>query len=213
MFVLAGIGLGGWIADGFPKITHVLFAEQKAYLTQDKTLLKHYETQNVKSLDWESLLPESEKTRLQKYQQITPKQTETVGDMASQILLSIQASADKEYQSAMYSVNTVEAFNNKAVSVAGFVVPIEFHPDKTPSLVFIVPYYGACIHFPPPPPNQIIFARLAPDFELADLQQAYRFNGVLQTGLFEDPMGTSAYEMEVVSIATFSGEPDDFRTH
>ena len=42
---------------------------------------------------------------------------------------------------------------------------------------------------------------------------AYQFNGNLSRSLFEDPMGTSAYELEVASVQPFFGQPDDFRTH
>ena len=40
---------------------------------------------------------------------------------------------------------------------AGFVLPLEKKGDKVTEFL-IVPYFGACIHTPPPPANQIIHA-------------------------------------------------------
>ena len=211
--MLIGIRVGSWAESVVPKVKQVLFASSEVYVTPDNELKQKFINEEGKPLNWQALLPEQERLVLEKYQKINPEIPETLGGMTAQILLSIEASADEAYHSAMYSMNTVGDFEASLVNISGFVVPIEFHADKTPSLIFIVPYYGACVHFPPPPPNQIVFARLSPGFQQQDLKQAYNFKGVLWLGLFEDPMGTSAYEMEVLSISPFSGEPDDFRSH
>lgn len=42
------------------------------------------------------------------------------------------------------------------VSIAGYVLPLEVAPEGATSFV-LVPFVGACIHVPPPPPNQLIF--------------------------------------------------------
>ena len=41
------------------------------------------------------------------------------------------------------------------VRIPGYLLPLEFDGDKV-SEFFLVPYVGACIHTPPPPPNQIV---------------------------------------------------------
>src|SRR5580765_6488729 len=48
-----------------------------------------------------------------------------------------------------------ESMNNARIRIAGFVVPLEYVGDKVTEFL-LVPYFGACIHLPPPPPNQII---------------------------------------------------------
>ena len=45
---------------------------------------------------------------------------------------------------------------------------------------FLVPYFGACLHMPPPPPNQIIFAQLEQGFDELDITKAYLLKGVLR---------------------------------
>ncbi|MCX7896375.1 MAG: DUF3299 domain-containing protein [Rhodocyclaceae bacterium] len=46
-------------------------------------------------------------------------------------------------------------WEGKRVRIAGFVVTLERN-DKGVTEFLLVPYYGACIHMPPPPANQII---------------------------------------------------------
>jgi len=46
------------------------------------------------------------------------------------------------------------------IAISGFVVPLEWDQASNISEFLLVPYYGACIHVPPPPKNQIIHVRL-----------------------------------------------------
>ncbi|MFC4698678.1 DUF3299 domain-containing protein [Glaciecola siphonariae] len=180
------------------------------YETDDIALQQKYSSQSANAIQWSQLLPPNEKQILQQYQQ---QQASTPTEFADNILLSLRASVDEEYSAAMNSINSVDTFDGKAVSIAGFIVPIDYAEDKSLSNIFIVPYYGACLHFPPPPPNQIIFAQLGKGFTEFELTQAYRLRGIMRRGLFEDPLGTSAYILDVVSIEPFADNPDDFRQH
>ncbi len=108
---------------------------------------------------------------LKKYQQT---QASTPSEFADNILLSLTASVDKDYTAALISTNSVGTFDEQAVSISGFIVPIDYAEDRSLENIFIVPYFGACLHFPQPPPNQIIFAQLSVGFIDFELTQAYR---------------------------------------
>lgn len=47
------------------------------------------------------------------------------------------------------------------VKLPGFVVPVEGDTEETSSFL-LVPYYGACVHVPPPPANQTVFVLTEP---------------------------------------------------
>ena len=47
----------------------------------------------------------------------------------------------------------------RLVRLAGYVLPLEFSGSGVNEFL-LVPYIGACIHVPPPPPNQIVYVRL-----------------------------------------------------
>ena len=50
----------------------------------------------------------------------------------------------------------VKALDGQSVSLPGFVVPLEGDSELITEFL-LVPYFGACIHVPPPPPNQPIW--------------------------------------------------------
>lgn len=50
----------------------------------------------------------------------------------------------------------VDDLNDRIVRLAGYVLPLEFNVNGVDEFL-LVPYIGACIHVPPPPPNQIIY--------------------------------------------------------
>ncbi|GAA4033183.1 DUF3299 domain-containing protein [Actimicrobium antarcticum] len=53
------------------------------------------------------------------------------------------------------SAPTEPTMNGARIRIAGFVVPLEGERGKVNEFL-LVPYFGACIHTPPPPANQII---------------------------------------------------------
>ena len=51
-----------------------------------------------------------------------------------------------------------EALNGAYVKLPGFIVPLEIASEGVSDFI-LVPYLGACIHVPPPPPNQLVFVK------------------------------------------------------
>ena len=48
------------------------------------------------------------------------------------------------------------ALDGAYIKIPGFIIPIDLSTTGVTSFV-LVPYIGACLHVPPPPPNQLIF--------------------------------------------------------
>lgn len=63
-----------------------------------------------------------------------------------------------EIQEALNNAPVVKKLNGKKIKLPGFVVPIE-GDSKYVKEFLLVPYYGACIHKPPPPANQTVFVK------------------------------------------------------
>lgn len=91
----------------------------------------------------------------------------------------------------------VPELNGQAVRIPGFIVPLEFDDDLTITEFFLVPYFGACIHTPPPPPNQIIFVQDSEGFQLEDIYTPFWISGVMQTVFVENEMAASAYMIDM----------------
>jgi hypothetical protein len=71
---------------------------------------------------------------------------------------------------------TEKKLDGKQVAIAGYLLPLDFNPGGTTEFL-LVPYFGACIHEPPPPPNQIVYVKSSAPFALTSL-----FEGVMITG-------------------------------
>ena len=67
--------------------------------------------------------------------------------------------ADFDAEIARQSAAINPALDGKIIRMPGYALPLEFAADGATDL-FLVPYVGACIHVPPPPPNQIVSTRL-----------------------------------------------------
>lgn len=56
--------------------------------------------------------------------------------------------------------NSLRPLNGINIKIPGFIIPLEDNQDFVEEFLF-VPSPMACIHVPPPPPNQIIHVRMA----------------------------------------------------
>ena len=66
-----------------------------------------------------------------------------------------QAPANPLTQS-MANAPTVAELDGQEVKLPGYVVPLNVDPSQRVTEFLLVPYFGACIHVPPPPSNQIV---------------------------------------------------------
>lgn len=60
------------------------------------------------------------------------------------------------------------ALDGAKIQLAGFVAPLSYDDDVV-SEFLLVPYFGACIHVPPPPPNQTILVTLDQGMDIDDV--------------------------------------------
>lgn len=79
------------------------------------------------------------------------------------------------------ALKTNDALDGKQVRIPGYLLPLEFK-DKKVTEFLLVPWVGACIHTPPPPPNQIVHVKLDKGFDIGDeMFTAVWVNGVMKT--------------------------------
>ena len=97
----------------------------------------------------------------------------------------------------MTSTRTVAAMKGVRGKVPGYLVPIAFDDRQRVTEMFLVPYFGACIHVPPPPPNQLIYIKPENPIELDNLWDAYWVHGTVQIDITENAMATSAYSLKL----------------
>ncbi len=162
-------------------------------------------TIEFKAIEWPDLMPEQDLQALS----TPPDYLADIEDgsaedqISDQISNSIAAAKDDLYQQALVSTNIRPEMNGQAVRIPGFIVPLDFSDDQVVTEFFIVPFFGACIHVPPPSPNQIIHVKYPKGFTLRALYNPFWISGVLKTTLVENDVATSAYSMDVHNIEKF----------
>lgn len=134
----------------------------------------------------------------------SPGGSTTENQVAQQITDAIASASDSRYQEALISTRIKEEFKDQTIRIPGFIVPLEFDAENTVTQFFIVPYFGACIHSPPPPPNQTVFASFAQGVDLNSIYDPFWFSGTLTTSITERETATSAYSLSVDSIEPYS---------
>lgn len=88
----------------------------------------------------------------------------------------------------------VKSLDGKHIRIAGFVVPLERVGDGLKEFL-LVPYFGACIHTPPPPANQIIHVRTATPYPADQAIFPVWISGVLKVSPTVTAEGAAAYRM------------------
>lgn len=71
--------------------------------------------------------------------------------------------------------------NGQIVRLPGYLLPLEFS-GKQVSEFLLVPWVGACIHTPPPPPNQIVHVKPEKPVAMSGMFEAVWVTGQLTTG-------------------------------
>ncbi|WP_041522209.1 DUF3299 domain-containing protein [Gilvimarinus agarilyticus] len=113
---------------------------------------------------------------------------------------------DDPYSRALRSAKTVPEYNDKAIRIPGFVVPLRFDDDQRITEFLLVPFFGACIHLPPPPPNQVIYAKFKEGIILEALYDPFWVSGTLSIELVETDLSQAAYQMSVDEMALYEEE-------
>lgn len=74
----------------------------------------------------------------------------------------------------------VKALNGAEIKMAGYLLPLEY-TEKGETEFLLVPYIGACIHTPAPPPNQIVFVELNKPYKPDELYAPVWITGTMRT--------------------------------
>nr|WP_310596951.1 DUF3299 domain-containing protein [Aeromonas aquatica] len=135
---------------------------------------------DYKTIDWDVLIPEGEKL-------LPPPQVSHDGNLAS-------------VPQPVGGVN--KKLDNQDLRIPGFVVPLEGDAKKITAFL-LVPYFGACIHVPPPPTNQVIYVSYPKGAPVDDLWDAIWVKGKMRTISSSHEMATASYSMEATDVSVY----------
>ena len=96
----------------------------------------------------------------------------------------------------------VGALDGERVRIPGYIVPLDFAGTELTEFL-LVPYFGACIHVPPPPSNQIVHVKLKDPFKDGGMFVPVWVTGTLTTQAFANAVGDAGYTLDATSVEIY----------
>ena len=138
---------------------------------------------DVLTLDWIDLIPEKERNQFDQNQMPFSNHD---GEAVEQSMIG----------------GIREELNGSKVKIPGFVIPLE-GDDKIVTEFLLVPYFGACIHVPPPPPNQILYVKFEKGAPIQQLWDVVYVVGKLKTQHISHEMAEVGYLLDGVGLEEY----------
>jgi uncharacterized protein len=144
----------------------------------------------IVELDWKELLPEGERAH---FTAVAPP---PVHDYRGE-------GGPPAVQAQNFNVN--KSLEGATIRLPGFIVPLDPVKNDAGSLseFLLVPYFGSCIHVPPPPPNQIVYVHITKRSGIESIYDAYWITGKLHLQTKTTRLGSTAYELSADKIEVY----------
>jgi hypothetical protein len=142
----------------------------------------------ILDLDWKELLPESERAHF------TATAPPPLHDYRGE-------GGPPAVQAQNFNVN--KSLEGATVRLPGFIVPLQAVKNGDVNEFLLVPYFGSCIHVPPPPPNQIVYVHTSKRSGIESIYDAYWITGKLHLQTRTTKLGATAYELSADKIEVY----------
>ena len=114
----------------------------------------------------------------------------------------------RKLQKAWKNAPLNPAIQNEKIVISGFIVPLDSSDSSTIEEFLLVPYFGACIHVPPPPSNQVIHVVPAQPLKGFQMMDPVTVTGDLSPSRIDTPYGSAGYEMQAKTVAPYE-DPEE----
>ena len=161
------------------------------------------ETEGYKTIEWNDLMPDSWVKEMTKEMAALSKMSylQDTSDEANKAMNALRKKLD--------DAPIVKTQLNKKIRIPGYAVPLDAERSEKREFL-LVPYFGACIHTPPPPANQIVLVRPLAQSKIKKMPESMDVlwvEGELKEGRVSTSQGVSGYMLEAISIAPYETKP------
>lgn len=104
------------------------------------------------------------------------------------------------YDTNAFKLN--EALDGAYIRMPGYIIPLEIDAKGVTEFL-LVPYVGACIHVPPPPPNQLVLVKSSKPWPGERMWEAIWVEGELKTQLAETELAESGYALRADKMEVY----------
>jgi hypothetical protein len=153
--------------------------------------------------------PAAGQPRLISWEELVPKDWDPMKEFKGMDLSKLQDGDPRanellmKMQEVSNNAPTNPEMNGVEVKIPGFIVPLEENKGEVTEFL-LVPYFGACIHTPPPPANQILHVRPRQGAKFRAMDTVW-VTGKLQTLRNDSMMGVSGYHVTADSVTKYTG--------
>jgi len=160
------------------------------------TLAAPFAVADVRELQWSDLIPADAPP---------PPPPVALHDM-SQLADALAAEAGPVAAQQSPAEPVVKELDGVQVKLPGYIVPLDMSEDGRVTEFLLVPYFGACIHVPPPPSNQIVHATSELGVKVDELYQPFWIEGPLKVEHATSELADAGYRMEAQKIYLYELE-------
>ena len=146
-----------------------------------------------KDLTWSEMIPPDAPAEVQ--------QTAPLHDLSQ--LGNLDPEAAPAARQDLPNAPVVPALDGQNIRLPGYIVPLEVSEEGRTTEFLLVPYFGACIHVPPPPSNQIVHVTSKVGVKLDELYQPYWIEGALQVKASTSELADAGYQMQAQKIYVY----------
>ena len=118
----------------------------------------------------------------------------------SQLFDALNAEAGPAATQQSPAAPVVKALDGQDVKLPGYIVPLDVTEEGRVTEFLLVPYFGACIHVPPPPSNQIVHVKSELGVLMDALYQPFWIEGPLQVKASSSELAEAGYQMDASKI-------------
>lgn len=120
---------------------------------------------------------------------------------------AVQATTSNQHNQVAPQVSAAvnPALDRHAVSLSGYAVPLE-GDGQTVTAFLLVPFFGACIHVPPPPTNQVVFVQIPGGVPADALWDAIKVSGRLRVEDAHSDLANAGYRLEADAVIPYAGQ-------
>lgn len=149
-------------------------------------------TAEAEILSWSDLLPDQDLEALEAL-------SEGRADPSLMSMLGQQS----EVEGQIGTFNVVEDLDGLVVRMPGYILPLDFAENSSAREFLLLPYHGACVHTPPPPPNQIVYLRSPELIQFNSLWEPVWVEGRMELERVDTDLAATAYSMVVRSVEPY----------
>jgi hypothetical protein len=147
-----------------------------------------------RELTWSELIPKDAPPQ--------PAQQAPLHDL-SQLADALAAESGPAARQSAPDAPVVAELGGQQIKLPGYIVPLDVTEEGRVTEFLFVPYFGACIHVPPPPSNQIVHVISELGVQMDALYQPFWIEGPLKVEATDSEMGSAGYKMTAEKIYAY----------